>query len=110
MNRKLIPLPPSALQAVAAELSEKLHALDDAINAAYEAVKRRESDVVNELEPWLDKRGAAKYLAMAVSTLEGRMGSRNPPPHTNDGGKVRFKPSELDEWMRQWTVHRKRRY
>jgi BMFP domain-containing protein YqiC len=109
MNRKLIPLPPSALQSVAADLSEKLRALDDAINAAYEAVKRRESDVVNELEPWLDKRSAARFLAMSISTLETRLASRTPPPHTHDGGKLRFKPSELDTWLRQWTVHKGRR-
>lgn len=109
MNRKLSPQTPSALQAVAAELSERLLALDEAISAALEAVKRREADVVNELEPWLDKRSAAKFLAMSISTLETRLASRTPPPHTHDGGKLRFKPSELDTWLRQWTVRKGRR-
>lgn len=106
-DQSVVPSP--TLDAVGTEICEKLRALDAAIAAACEAVSRRREEAVNELEPWLDKRGAAKYLAMAVSTLEGRMGSRNPPPHTNDGGKVRFKPSELDAWMRQWTVHYRRR-
>jgi hypothetical protein len=100
---------PAVLEEAATLVGTKLRELNAAIDAACEAVSRRREEVVNELEPWLDKRGAAKYLAMAVSTLEGRMGSRNPPPHTNDGGKVRFKPSELDAWMRQWTVHYRRR-
>lgn len=85
---------------------EKLTALS--IDEATRAVAERTELALRNLEPWLDKRQAARYLAMAVSTLEGRMASRNPPPHTNDGGKVRSKPSELDEWMRQWTVHYRR--
>lgn len=103
------PEPKPVLEVVGAEICEKLRALDATIASACEAVSRRKDEAVELLEPWLDKRGAAKYLAMAVSTLEGRMASRNPPPHTNDGGKVRFKPSELDTWMRQWTVHYRRR-
>ncbi len=90
-------------------INEKLTELSAAIDDAIRAVAERKKQALNELEPWLDKKQAAKYLAMAVSTLEGRMASRNPPPNTNDGGKVRFKPSELDKWMRQWTVHYFRR-
>ena len=95
----------TTLEAAATAIGEKLRALEEAISAAREVVQRRQTDAVNELEPWLDKRGAAKYLAMSVSTLETRLASRNAPPHTNDGGKLRFKPSELDAWLRQWTVH-----
>ena len=95
----------------ALSITGKLCELETAIHNATRAVAERKEQALSELEPWLEKRQAARYLAMAVSTLEGRMASRNPPPHTNDGGKVRFKPSELDEWMRQWTVHyRRRRY
>lgn len=90
-------------------IAEKLIALETAIDDATRAVALRTEQALNGLEPWLDKKQAARYLAMAVSTLEGRMASRNPPPHTNDGGKTRFKPSELDAWMRQWTVHHRRR-
>lgn len=101
----------TSLDLHALSIAEKLCELESAINDAIRAVSVRKDQALSELEPWLDKRAAAKYLAMAVSTLEGRMASRNPPPHTNDGGKVRFKPSELDEWMRQWTVqYRRRRY
>ncbi len=99
------------LESHAKSITEKLCELESAITDAIRSVSERRDQALNELEPWLDKKAAAKYLAMAVSTLEGRMASRNPPPHTNDGGKVRFKPTELDEWMRQWTVHyRRRRY
>jgi excisionase family DNA binding protein len=97
------------LEEHARTIVEKLTALSVAIDEATRAVAERTEVALRELEPWLDKRQAARYLAMAVSTLEGRMASRNPPPHTNDGGKVRFKPSELDQWMRQWTVHYRRR-
>jgi len=101
----------TSLEHHALSIAEKLCALDAAIDDALKAVVERKAQALNELEPWLDKKQAARYLAMAVSTLEGRMASRNPPPHTNDGGKVRFKPTELDEWMRQWNVHyRRRRY
>lgn len=98
-----------SLEFHATTIVEKLLALERAIEDAQRAVVARKEQALRELEPWLDKRQAAQYLSMAVSTLEGRMASRNPPPHTNDGGKVRFKPSELDEWMRQWTVHYRRR-
>lgn len=97
------------LEVHAKSIAEKLIALEVAIDEATRTVKRRTERALEDLEPWLDKKQAARYLAMAVSTLEGRMASRNPPPHTNDGGKTRFKPSELDVWMRQWTVHYHRR-
>ena len=97
------------LESHAKTIAEKLIALEAAIDDAMRAVEQKKDEALRQLEPWLDKRKAAEYLSMAVSTLEGRMASRNPPPHTNDGGKVRFKPSELDVWMRQWTVHYRRR-
>jgi excisionase family DNA binding protein len=97
------------LESHAMSIAAKLIALEAAIDEAMRAVAEKRDDAMAKLEPWLDKRKAAEYLSMAVSTLEGRMASRNPPPHTNDGGKVRFKPSELDTWMRQWTVHYRQR-
>ncbi len=81
-------------------ITEKLVELSAAIDQATWAVAERTEKALRELEPWLDEK-ADRYLAMAVSTLEGRMAPRIPPPHTNDGAKVRFKPSELDEWMRR---------
>lgn len=97
------------LEPVGVQICAKLRSLDETIAAAREAVTRRQTEAVNELEPWLDNRSAAKYLAMSISTLETRLASRTPPPHTHDGGKLRFKPSELDAWLRQWTVHGSRR-
>jgi excisionase family DNA binding protein len=95
----------TVLEAVPAAIADQLRTLEETIENAREAIERQKCDALNQLEPWLDKRGAAKYLAMSISTLEKRLASRNAPPHTHDGGKLRFKPSELDAWLRQWTAH-----
>lgn len=104
-SSRMIP----SLELHALSITERLCELESAITDALQAVAERREQALKDLEPWLDKKAAAHHLSMAVSTLEGRMASRNPPPHTNDGGKVRFKATELDEWMRQWTVHYRRR-
>jgi len=96
------------LQFHAKTIAEKLASLEGAIDEAIRAVAERKQHAVRQLEPWLSKRDAAQYLAMSVSTLETRLASRNPPPHTHDGGKLRFKPAELDEWLRQWSIVRPR--
>jgi len=82
----------------------RLRQLDELIDSARSAVQDAQAKAVEQLEPWLNKKDAARYLNMSVSTLETRLASRNPPPHTHDGGRLRFKPSELDEWLRQWAV------
>ena len=99
----------ATLEDAAVLVGTKLRELNAVIDAACETVRKRAREATEQLEPWLDKRAAAKFLAMSVSTLEARLASRNPPPHTHDGGKLRFKPSELDAWLRQWTVHGSRR-
>ena len=98
----------TVLEDAATLVGTKLRELNAVIDAACAAVRKREQEATVQLEPWLDKRTAAKFLAMSVSTLESRLSSRNAPPHTNDGGKLRFKPSELDAWMRQWAAHPRR--
>lgn len=100
---------PDSLENHAITITEKLRELSAAIDDAIRAVAERKEQALTELEPWLTKKQAAQHLAMSVSTLEGRLAGRMPPPHTNDGGRLRFKATDLDAWMRQWTVHYRRR-
>ena len=97
------------LETHARSISEKLVGLEVTIVEAIRAVTERKEYAMQQLDPWMSKRDAARHLAMSISTIETRLTSHNPPPHMHNGGKLRFKPSELDEWLRQWAVVRPRR-
>lgn len=53
----------------------------------------------NENEPYMSADEAANYLGIARQTVYNKC-SRSELPHYKRDGLLRFKRSELDEWMR----------
>lgn len=49
---------------------------------------------------WLDVRGAAAYLSLTEKALRMRLYKDDPPPSHKVGNLLRFKRSELDDWVR----------
>lgn len=49
---------------------------------------------------WLDLRSAAAYLSLTEKALRLRLYKDDPPPSHKLGNLLRFKRSDLDEWMR----------
>lgn len=71
------------------------------INAATAITVHQLSDI------YFDKKGAARYLGRSVSTVERYLASKNPLPHYRLGGKVFFRPSDIDAWLNQYRFPRK---
>jgi len=48
---------------------------------------------------WLDVRGAAKYLSLTEKAVRDSVAKNALPTHRTPTGRLRFRPSELDEWV-----------
>jgi hypothetical protein len=48
---------------------------------------------------WLDVDGAAAHLAMTPKAVRDALAKSALPVHRTPTGRLRFRPSELDEWV-----------
>lgn len=71
---------------------EELAALVE--SAVAEALAKR-----NEIEPWLDTDAAAAYLSTTPPRLRDLARRSSLPHHRTAGGRLMFRPSELDRWV-----------
>ena len=48
---------------------------------------------------WLDVEGAARHLSMSPKAVRDSVAKSALPVHRTPTGRLRFRPSELDEWV-----------
>lgn len=94
----------SALTGILEPIVAKLQDLNDEIERARRVVASASDEAIKAAEPFVGKREAARFLNMAVCTLEERMREDADLPRYIDGGKINFRLSELLAWRRQWRV------
>jgi PTS system nitrogen regulatory IIA component len=54
----------------------------------------------NDLEPLMTPEEAARYLRIAEKTIRNKV-SLGQIPYCKPGGALRFRRSELDDWMKE---------
>ena len=57
---------------------------------------------MNELvpvQPWLNVKGAAMYLAATEDAIRGLVKRGRLPVHRTETGRLLFRPEELDRWI-----------
>jgi Helix-turn-helix domain len=49
---------------------------------------------------WLDVAGAGAHLGLSEHAIRGLVKRQQLPVHRTENGRLRFSPTELDEWVR----------
>jgi len=80
----------TALLVAEHDLSE----LAQSVDRLREVIESRQPD------PWLDEKAAADYLAVSVGALRALVRRKQIPVTRSPVGRLRWKRSELDAWMR----------
>ncbi|MDR3402385.1 MAG: helix-turn-helix domain-containing protein [Chthoniobacter sp.] len=84
-------LPP--VQGILDDIKRQLAAMREELRQSRSA---KEND-----DGWLDARAAAKYLSMSATTFDKHRYSSSPKiPGSRVGGKMLYKRSDLDNWVR----------
>lgn len=95
---------------LAREISNQVASFFSTIQAAKEkiaAVADREIRLISD--PYVDKKAVARHLGRSVGTIERYMVEHSDPlPHYRRGNQVWFRLSEVDEWMANYRLPRKK--
>lgn len=60
----------------------------------------------NEVEPYITAEEAAEYLGLSRQTIYNKCSLGQLPHYKSPSGLLRFRRSELDEWMRGQPVEK----
>ena len=55
--------------------------------------------MTTQIEPLIDERQVAEMLQLSVKTLQAYRYQRKGPPYYKFGSKVRYRASEINDWM-----------